>query len=103
MSQVETEKKLRNKLEKLRIELAKTSEVLKGNLIKLKPKPGVGTKRKAAYQITWKGVGNKTRTLYVPVERLTEVQKMTSAYQKARAALERMADLTADLYKAGAK
>ena len=88
-------------MEKLRLELSKTSEVLKGNLVKLKSKPEKG--RKTAYQITWKGIGNKTRTMYVPAERLGEIRIMTSAYKKARVTLERMADLTAELYKIRAK
>ena len=94
-------KRLLDQLEKARLGLTKTTKVLKGNLVRLKTT--LDNDRKPAYQITWKGSENKTKTLYVSNERVAEVKQMLSAYKKAKMYLERMADLNADLYKLRAK
>jgi len=92
-----TERSIRKRIETTHAKLTALAPILKGTISKVKA--GTAGGRKFAYQLTWKGAGNKTRTLYVPVERLEEVKAMTEAYKKARACLEALAELHVDLYK----
>ena len=92
-----TEKSIRKRIETAQARLTKLGPLLKGTISKVKT--GVAGGGKFAYQLTWKGAGNKTRTLYVPAERLAEVRGMAEAYKKARACIEAIAELHAELYK----
>lgn len=92
-----TEKTIKKHIETTQARLTEPGPLLKGTISKVKT--GAAGGRKFAYQLTWKGAGNKTRTLYVPVERLEEVKTMTEAYKRARACLESLAELHVELYK----
>ena len=96
-----TKKSIKSRIEKATARLAESGPMLKGTIGKVKI--GMNDGRKSAYQITWKGAENKTRTLYVPHERLADAKKMTAAYKKARALIERLAELNAELYKVSRK
>lgn len=83
------------------VALAATGPILKGTLSKVNAK--ADTKHDGAHQLTWKGIENKTRIIYVPAARLAETKKMVLAYKKARLLLEALAELNANLYKIKAK
>lgn len=96
-----TEKDIEKKIKKTLAALATTGPILKGTLSKVNAK--ADTKHDGAHQLTWKGIENKTRIIYVPAVRLAETKKMVLAYKKARLLLEALAELNADLYKIKAK
>jgi len=60
---------------------------------------GTISKARTGHQITWKGMENKTKILYVPDSRLVQAEKMVAAYKKQKLLLERLAELNAELYK----
>lgn len=95
--------KERKILKKIAEELSKLSsyaEILKGTVSKVvlgrkKSKQG----RKASYLLTYKGKGNKTKTVYVPKEKVAGVRKMIASYKKARSSIERVVELNVELFK----
>lgn len=88
-----TENGIRKKIASTLALLSETGPVLKGTI----------SKARTGHQITWKGEGNKTKILYVPDSRLEEARKMVESYGKAKALLERLAQLYAELYKVTAQ
>lgn len=92
-----TENAIEKKIKKMLATLALTGPMLKGTLSKVNAK--ADAKHDGAHQLTWKGIENKTKILYVPASRLAEARKMILAYKKARLLLETLAELNADLYK----
>lgn len=80
--------------------LSTADKVLKGSVNKVllgERKKGKG-KRKSLL-LTYKGKGNKTRTVYVSSDRLAEVKRMTANYRRAKQALEEIVELNVRLFK----
>ena len=59
-----------------------------------------GTGERTAYQLTYKGEGNITKTVYVPAHRVKEVQDMLIRHREAVATLNGVVDLSVRLFKA---
>ena len=80
--------------------LAKTGRMLKGSLNRVVlGKKKVGTGERIAYRLTWKGTGNKTRTLYVSEDKIEAVMRMISNYGKTRKSIEKLVELNVSLFK----
>jgi hypothetical protein len=94
------EKEIRKKIAAKLAELANVGEILKGTVSKVvlgTRKSGRG--KKTSYLLTYKGTGNKTRTVYVAKERVAEVKRMIAKYRKARTVIERIVELNVELFK----
>jgi len=59
-----------------------------------------GTGERTAHLLTYKGKGNKTKSLYVPAQAVEEVQHMVAKHREATRTLDRVVDLTVDLFRA---
>jgi hypothetical protein len=80
--------------------LAQLGPMLKGTVCKIQRRPrkrGVG--ERIAYLLTYKGPGNKTRSVYVPANRVAEVQDMIARHREAVRALDHLVDLSVRLFK----
>ncbi len=90
--------------EQIASELARIAELgpmLKGTVSEVKRgvrKRGVG--ERTAHLLTYKGKGNKTKSVYVPARRVVEVQDMIDRHREARRTLDRVVDLSVGLFKA---
>lgn len=90
--------------EQIAAELARIAQLgpmLKGTVSEVKR----GTKKKSVgerttHLLTYKGKANKTKTVYVPVQRVGEVQAMIAKHRKAKRTLEKVIALSVALFKA---
>lgn len=81
-------------------QMAKLASMLKGTVSEIKlgeRKRGGG--QRIAYLLTYKDKGNRTKSVYVPADRLAEVGRMIDNHREARAILNRIAELNAVLFK----
>lgn len=93
-------KKIQTRIEKELARLASTGKMLKGSINKVTlggRKTGDGERE--SYLLTYKGEGNKTRTVYVEKDRVEEAKRMIGDYKKAKLALERIVELNVRLFK----
>jgi len=93
-------KKIQMRIEKELARLASTGKMLKGSINKVtlgERKKGDGERE--SYLLTYKGEGNKTRTVYVEKDRVEEAKRMIGDYKKAKLALERIVELNVRLFK----
>jgi len=75
--------------------------MLKGTVSEVRRGPRKrGSGQRTAHLLTYKGKGNKTRTVYVPAQRVSEVQSMVAKHREATRTLDRVVDLSVDLFKA---
>jgi hypothetical protein len=80
--------------------MAKLGAMLKGTVSEVKlgqRKRGDG--QRIAYLLTYKGEGNRTRSVYVPADRVAEVGRMIDNHRKAKAILDRIVELNVALFK----
>jgi hypothetical protein len=94
------EQKIIDKIERLRRALGNTGGVLKGSISPVR----LGERKKTAgqriaYLLTYKGSGNKTKSVYVSKERVPEVKRMIQNYKAAKQAIETMVELNIELFK----
>ena len=74
--------------------------MLKGSINKVAIKSGAtGEVKRFVHQLTYKGEGNITKTIYVGKDRLAEAKEMSRNYRKAKECLERIAKLNEELFK----
>lgn len=93
-------RRIQQKIDRELAKLVKTREMLKGSVSKVVlggRKKGDG--ERVSYLLTYKGEGNRTRTVYVEKDRVEEAKKMIGNYQKARQALEQIVELNVTLFK----
>ena len=90
--------------EQITAELARIAELgpmLKGTVNTINRgvrKRGAG--ERTAHLLTYKGKGNKTKSVYVPARRVEEVQDMVARHREAIRTLDRVVELSVDLFKA---
>ena len=92
--------KIESKIEKALKCLATSGEMLKGSINKVvlgEMKKGGG--KRESYLLTYKGEGNKTKTVYIGKDRLVKVEKMIKNYQKAKQLLEEIVEMNVKLFK----
>lgn len=91
---------LQNRIDACAARMADLGAMLKGtvNKVELGPRKS-GDGQRIAYLLTYKGVGNRTRTVYVPADRVAEVGRMINNHRKARAFLDRIVELNVALFK----
>lgn len=80
--------------------MAKLGAMLKGTVSEVKlgqRKRGDG--QRITYLLTYKGEGNRTRSVYVPADRVAEVGRMIDNHRKAKAILDRIVELNVALFK----
>jgi hypothetical protein len=88
------------KISAMLAKLSAADRLLKGSVSKVvlgKKKRGKG--KRESLLLTYKVAGNRTRTVYVGRERLSEVKEMIAAYRQARKALEQIVELNVRLFK----
>jgi len=81
--------------------IAKLGPMLKGTVNEVKRgvrKRGEG--ERTAHLLTYKGKSNKTKSVYVPARRVGEVQDMVARHREATRTLDRVVELSVDLFKA---
>jgi hypothetical protein len=59
-----------------------------------------GAGERTAHLLTYKGKGNKTKSVYVPAQRVGEVQDMIARHREATRTLDKVVDLSVGLFKA---
>jgi hypothetical protein len=96
----DAEKEIRKKISAELAKLAGLGEILKGTVSKVV----LGTKKsgrgkKTSHLLTYKGADNKTRTVYVAKEKVSEVGRMIARYRQAKAVIERIVELNVRLFK----
>jgi hypothetical protein len=96
----EEKKKIESKIVGLQRKLSDTGGMLKGTVSKVvaKAKKEGGGERET-YLLTYKGEGNKTRTVYVSKEKVTEAKKMIANYRRKKQILEKIVELNIILFK----
>jgi len=93
-------KKIESEITKLWTRLAATGGMLKGTVSKVvSGKRADGSGGRESHLLTYKGEGNKTRTVYVSKPRVAEARRMIANYQRARRTLEKIVELNVRLFK----
>ena len=81
--------------------LAELGPMLKGTVCEVKRGPRQkGQGERMTYLLTYKGKGNKTRSVYVPAQRVAEAQELIARHREALRALDRVVELSVGLFKA---
>jgi hypothetical protein len=81
--------------------LAQLGPLLKGTLSAIKrTKRARGAKTQAAHLLTYKGRSNKTKSVYIPANRLAEARAMIGRHRQAKRTLDTVVDLSVHLFKA---
>ena len=81
--------------------LAELGPMLKGTVSEVKrgaKKSGEG--ERTTHLLTYKGKGNKTKSVYVSSRRVREAQDMIARHREAIRTLDRVVDLSVALFKA---
>jgi hypothetical protein len=87
-------------IERLRVQLGETGDVLKGSLSAVRPEKGKGAQRRTAgCLLTYKGKGNKTQSLYIRKGKVPEAKRMIRNYKQAKKNLEGMVEMNVILFK----
>ncbi len=80
--------------------IADQGPMLKGTISEVcRGERKTGTGERTAYLLTYKGKHNKTKTVYVPVNRISEAKSMIAKYHEAKNILEGIVDLSVKLFK----
>jgi len=80
--------------------LAQLGPLLKGTLSEIKRrKRQTGAKTSAAHLLTYKDRGNKTKSVYIPADRLAEARTMIGRHRQAKRSLDTVVDLSVHLFK----
>jgi hypothetical protein len=77
--------------------IAELGAMLKGTVSPVRLKRGHG--QRITYLLTYKGQGNKTKSIYVSRDRVKEARRMIDNHRKAKASLDKIVELTVDLFK----
>jgi len=81
--------------------IAELGPMLKGTVSKVKRGARKrGTGERTAHLLTYKGKANKTKSVYVPAQRIGEVQDMIARRREAIHTLDRVVELSVALFKA---
>jgi len=96
----EGKKRIQQKIKSELARLSATGKMLKGSVSKVVLDAGrKGEGERVSYLLTFKGEGNKTRTVYVEKDSVEAVRRMIDNYQKAKRALEQIVELNVRLFK----
>jgi hypothetical protein len=94
------EKTIKKKIESVRRDLADAGPVLKGSISKVVRGPRKrGSGDRIAYQLTYKGDGNITKSVYIPKSQVASVKTMVRNHQRARDNLAKLVELNVLLLK----
>ncbi len=94
-------KQIRKQISDELARIAQLGPMLKGTVSKVNR--GVRKRdrgERTAHLLTYKGKDSKTKSVYVPVRRVGEVQEMVDSHREARRTLDRIVDLSVALFKA---
>ncbi len=92
---------MRKQIETELTRMAKLGPMLKGTVSEVKRgarKRGAG--ERTSHLLTYKGKGNKTKSVYVPARRVEEVREMVATHREAKRTLDKVVELSVDLFKA---
>lgn len=85
---------------RLRVRLGETGGVLKGSLNAVRSKKGEDAQRRnTGYLLTYKGKGNKTKSVYIRKDKVPEAKRMIRNYKQAKKYLEDMVEMNVKLFK----
>ena len=79
--------------------LSKSGELLKGSVYKVSRCRNADGTQKESWMLTFKGEGNKTRSVYIKQKHLAEVRQMLENYKKAKDSIESIAAANVELLK----
>lgn len=93
--------RVQQQIEKTQGMLAATGPILKGSVSEVV----LGKKTRSrgnriVYLLTYKGEGNRTKSLYIRKAQVAEVQTMIRNYRKFKTALKKLLELNVTLFKA---
>ena len=92
--------KVQREIDNTRRTLAAIGPLLKGSVNKVilgKKKSAPGNR--IAYLLTYKGEGNRTTSVYVKKDQVTEVRAMLRNYQQIKKILNKLVELNVTLFK----
>ncbi len=82
------------------VQITKIGPMLKGTVSKVKRGARKrGTGERTANLLTYKGKDNKTKSVYVPAQCVEEVQGMIARHRKAVRTIDRVVNLSVELFK----
>jgi hypothetical protein len=82
-------------------QIAQLGPMLKGTVCEVKRGPRKrGAGERTTYLLTYKGKGNKTRSVYVPAQRLAQARDLIARHRAAVRALDRVVELSVALFRA---
>jgi len=94
--------KLRMEIKKTMVSLTRTGPLLKGSINRVTLGKKVRTNgNRVAYLLTYKGEGNKTKSVYIKKTQVTQVQAMIKNYRKLKKSMNKLIDLNVKLFKKG--
>jgi len=94
--------KLRVEIGKILDSLATTGPILKGSVNKvILGKKARTPGNRVAYLLTYKGEGNKTKSVYIKKEQIAEVETMIHGYRKLKTSVNKLVELNVKLFKTG--
>ena len=94
--------KLRMEIRKTMVSLTRTGPLLKGSISRVTLGKKVRTKgNRVAYLLTYKGEGNKTKSVYIKMKLVKQVQAMIQNYRKLKKSTNKLIDLNVKLFKTG--
>ena len=93
---------LRTEIRKTMTSLAMTGPLLKGSISKVILGKKTRTRGdRGAYLLTYKGEGNKTKSVYLKKNQLKEVETMIRSYRRLKTDVNKLVELNVKLFKTG--
>jgi hypothetical protein len=94
--------KLQMEIRKTRDSLAMTGPLLKGSISKvILGKKTRSRGDRVAYLLTYKGEGNRTKSIYIKQNQVKEVKAMIQNYRKLKTTVNTLIELNVSLFKTG--
>ena len=94
--------KLRMEIRKTLKVLAATGPMLKGSVSKVILGKKTRTRgNRVAYLLTYKGEGNKTKSVYIKKDKVKNVETMIQGYRKLKTSVNKLIELNVKLFKTG--
>ncbi len=92
--------KLQREIRKTRNSLVRTGSLLKGSISKVILGKKTRTRGdRVAYLLTYKGEGNRTKSIYIKQNQLKEVKMMIQNYRNLKTTVNKLIKLTVTLFK----
>lgn len=92
--------KLQKEIRETRDSLTMTGPLLKGSISKVILGKKTRTRGdRVAYLLTYKGEGNRTKSIYIKQNQVKEVKTMIQSYRKFKTTVKKLIELNVSLFK----